>query len=101
MMKNYYVSVQAGTIMERQEDGPYEFEIIATKEQVDQLQEIFEKMKTADNQSYWSSHIPFIPYHEDKENDAYDLHLKKAYQFIYEHGTEETKQHIESINILD
>lgn len=100
-MKTYYVSVQSLTIMERQGDGPYEFEINATKEQVDQLNEIFEKMKTADQQAYWSSHVPFIPYHEDKENDTYDLHLRNAYRLIYELGTEETKKHIESMNILD
>lgn len=100
-MKTYYVSVQAQRIMERQGDGPYEFEIIATKDQIDQLNEIFEKMKAADHMSYWSSHIPYIPYHEDPQNDAYDLHLKKAYRMIYELGTEETKQHIESMNILD
>ncbi len=100
-MKNtYYVSIQAMKIMEHKGDAAYEFEIIASPEEVEALKEIITHMANADHASYWIGHIPYIPYHLDKENDQYDRSLIDAYQMIYDLGTDETKNHITSMNIL-
>lgn len=100
MKNNYYVSIQAMRVMENKGDGAYEFEIEATPAEVEKLQSIFAQMANADQSAYWSAHIPYIPYHLDAENDRYDRALKNAYQVVYELGTDETKNHILAMNIL-
>lgn len=101
MRKKYYVSVQSKNILENQGDTPYEFEIEASPNEVEELKLIFEKMGNADHSAYWRTHIPGVPYHHDRDNDVYDSHMKEAYQLIYNVGTQETKDHISSMNIID
>jgi hypothetical protein len=98
--KTYYVSVQAGTVLENEGDAAFEFEISATPEEVDKLAEMFESAMEADHDAFWRAHTLAIPYHHDDENDTYDDSLKMIYQTIYELGTPETKRHIESMNVL-
>lgn len=98
--KTYYVSVQAGTVMNNQGDAAFEFEISATPEEVDKLAEMFETAMEADHDAYWRTHTLAIPYHHDDENDAYDASLEMIYQTIYELGTPETRQHIKQMRIL-
>jgi hypothetical protein len=98
--KTYYVSVQAQTVFENQGDSSYEFEIQADDQQIAGLIELFEEhlMDEEDNQIRMP--IPAVPYHHDIENDRYDYSLKKIYQALYDMGNPETRQHIESMNIL-
>jgi hypothetical protein len=98
--KRYYVSVQSKTIMEQQGDASYELEIEAASEELQKLNELFELMDEFDQKTYVRFQIPGIPYHHDRENDGYDYYLKEIYHFIYQTGTEETKNHILSMNIL-
>jgi len=97
--KKYYVSVQSRTIMERQGDAAYELEIEATPEELRQLQSLFEEMEASDQDAYFRTHFPGIPYHHDSENDRYDDSLKRVYRTLYSLGTEETKSHIAAMNV--
>ncbi|EJL43419.1 hypothetical protein BAG01nite_41170 [Brevibacillus agri] len=99
--KRYYVSVQAGTIMENQGDSGYEFEIEATDRQVHALKSLFEERTEYEFGTFLRGHVVAIPYHFDEENDQYDNCLKQIYSAIYECGTEETKQHIQSMGVLN
>ncbi|WP_256757898.1 hypothetical protein [Cohnella sp. WQ 127256] len=97
--QTYYVSVQSKTIMTQQGDAAYEFEIEATSEELQKLQELFVEMEDFDNRSYIRNQIPGIPYHHDSENDGYDYYLKEIYNTLHELGTEETRNHISSMNL--
>ncbi|MEK8128795.1 hypothetical protein WMW72_12850 [Paenibacillus filicis] len=99
--KKYYVSVQSRTIMQNQGDAAYELEIEATDEQVLQLQELFEEEEDFDIDSFIRVHSPSVPYHHDEANDGYDIVLTEIYRTLHHLGTEETKQHIESMQILN
>ncbi|GEB35670.1 MULTISPECIES: hypothetical protein [Brevibacillus] len=99
--KRYYVSVQAGTIMENQGDSAYEFEIEATDLQVHALKSLFEQRTETEFDTFIRGHALAVPYHFDAENDLYDDCLTQIYRAIYECGTEETKQHIQSMGILN
>lgn len=99
--KRYYISVQAGTILEKQGDAAYELEIEATPEEVDKLSEVFEELDNFDQASFTQAATSVtIAYHLDESNDGYDFYLNEAYSMIYDLGTEETKQHIKSMKIL-
>jgi len=96
----YYVSVQAGTIMQTQGEAAYELEIRATEEDVRKLRLIFESMNKIDFASHFRAMLPGIPYHFDSENDVYDEELRNVYGLLYELGTEETQKHIAGMGIL-
>lgn len=92
--KTYYVSVQAGTVLENEEDAAYEFEIVATEQEVENLMEQFGMLSDADNSTSLRAHMPGVPYHQDNEHDDYDRTLTEVYRTLYELGTEETKRTI-------
>ncbi|MBP1995147.1 hypothetical protein [Paenibacillus eucommiae] len=99
--KRYYVSVQAGTILENQGDASYELEIDATLDEVEKLREVFEEIYDFDQASgVQVASALAIAYHNDESNDGYDYYLKEAYAMISDLGTEETKRHIGEMNIL-
>lgn len=98
--KTYYVSVQSAAILEEQGAAAYEFEIEATDRDLRELEELFEQMDGDDKRSFWRAHTPFVQYHTDPPNDAYDENLCQVYQKLYDVGTQETKKHIESMGIL-
>ncbi|OPA81071.1 hypothetical protein BVG16_01645 [Paenibacillus selenitireducens] len=97
----YYVSVQSGSILKDQGAAAYEFEIMADQREADDLQHLLEMKMNADDRTYYRAHIPGIPYHIDPENDLYDHYLQQIYQLIYELGTEETKQAMAQMHVLE
>ncbi|MDF2962698.1 MAG: hypothetical protein K0S39_4433 [Paenibacillus sp.] len=99
--KTYYVAVGPGDILEPAHmHENFEFEIRATDEERDQLQELFEESQEAHDDTIARAVIPFREYHNDKENDAADYYLTQIYRKLHELGTPETRSHIESMNIL-
>ncbi|GAB2701523.1 hypothetical protein ACFQWB_05875 [Paenibacillus thermoaerophilus] len=99
--KRYYVSVQGKSVLEGQGDAAYEFEINATRAEVDQLQELMNDQWDADDASFFRAFIPGLPYHNDRANDAYDYTLREIYGLIHKLGTKQTKRTIESMGVLE
>lgn len=77
------------------------FTIFATEDEVEELRRIMDKIYDADIRSHIRAHIPFVPYHRDRSNDDYDDQYKEALTMIYQFGNNETKEHIDSMEILD
>ena len=100
MKKKYFVSVQNEAIFEEEGIENFEFEIMATEDDYEELQQMFTDGEQVDNSTFIKAHIPGVPYHNDPENDAYDDQLKRIYQKIHQLGTLETKEHIERMDIL-
>ena len=99
--KTYYIAVASGEILEPKDmSGNFEFEILASEEEIDQLQEMFEDSAEAQDDTAARAMIPVRDYHLDKENDAADYYLTEIYRKLHELGTPETKSHIESMNVL-
>ncbi|OEH92109.1 hydrolase [Bacillus solimangrovi] len=98
--KKYYVAVGPREISQVKDYALNQFEIEATDNEIAMLREVFDDAYSADWLSYWRAHIPYVQYHHDKENDMYDRDLMKAYQMIYELGSNETKEQIQEMGIL-
>lgn len=99
--KTYYIAVGSGEILEPEDvTGNFEFEILATEEEVDQLQEVFEELAMNEEDTAVRAMIPFREYHLDKENDVYDWNLTELYRMLHKLGTPDTKRHIEAMNVL-
>ncbi|ADU95333.1 hypothetical protein [Geobacillus sp. Y412MC52] len=98
--KTYYVSMAHGEISQLKTASPWDFQIEATDEEITQLREYFDQNYSTDWQAFWRTHVPYIQYHYDRENDAYDRTIVDIYKMIYELGNDEAKAHIRSMGIL-
>ncbi|AGK55301.1 MAG: hypothetical protein K0S25_1465 [Bacillus sp. (in: firmicutes)] len=98
--KTYYIALGTGEIMQSATDSPWNFKITATDDEIIQLREYFDQNYSTEWQNFFRAHVPYVQYHYDRENDAYDKTTEKIYKLIYDLGDEEAKQHIRSIGIL-
>ncbi|MFY4777266.1 hydrolase [Metabacillus sp. RGM 3146] len=98
--KTYYVSVGSGEISQSETASTWEFKIEATADEIVELRECFDQVNLASWQGFFRSHVPFMEYHYDKQNDEVDDMNLKVYRMIYVLGDEEAKEHIRSQNIL-
>jgi hypothetical protein len=98
--KPYYVSVQAGQILEDPQEAAYELEILANEEEYTRLREQFDELSSMDEaQAFHFVSHPYGSADEIEMNNGYDEIIKRIYKQIYEYGTETTRQHIESMGL--
>lgn len=97
--KTYYVAVGAKQVLADREAAAFEFAIRANDDEVHQLQELFEDIQDSDeDNAFHFSGSPTVS--DDPENDTYEALFQDIYRMIYRLGTDETKKHIEKMNIL-
>ncbi|MFD3448707.1 hypothetical protein ACFDTO_29430 [Microbacteriaceae bacterium 4G12] len=99
--RTYYISIARGEISQVKSANTYSFAIQATDEEIIKLREIFDQAYEADMRSFWRSHVPFLEYHHDPQNDAYDERLQEAYKMIYELGDHEAQELIAQMGIIN
>ncbi|GIP37931.1 hypothetical protein J31TS4_12110 [Paenibacillus sp. J31TS4] len=97
--KPYYISVNTNEIMDDPTAFTYQFEILASQDDIDKLQELFEDTAEAEQASAWGALTLTSNLEEEYERD-YDYNLQQVYAMLHELGTPETRRHIESMNIL-
>ncbi|MFF2887180.1 hypothetical protein [Paenibacillus sp. NPDC057967] len=99
--KTFYVSVQAGQILEDQGAAAYELEIHANEDQVNLLRELFEELSSMDEaQTFHFAGSPYSPNNDESLNGAYDDIISRIYKLLHECGTSDTKHHIESMELF-
>jgi len=99
--KTFYVSLTTGEVSQIPYQNNDDFVIHATDADVRQLRSKFDAMDDAGLRSFVRAHVPIVPYHHDSANDDYDYSMHEALQMIYNLGDEATKEHIESMGVLD
>jgi hypothetical protein len=98
--KTYYIDVGTGQILSNASSSTWSFQIQATDEEITQLRELFNQNYSTEWKNFFRSHVPFVEYHNDKENDSYDRTIQQIYGMLYKLGDPEAKKHIESMSIL-
>ncbi|OMP66370.1 hypothetical protein [Domibacillus epiphyticus] len=98
--KTYYVDLNSESILDKPIDSP-SFVIKANDQEISVLKRVFEEKYEAELETYVRSHIPYLEYHHDPENDHYDGAQQIIYAIIYHLGDEEAKQHIKGMGILN
>lgn len=98
--KKLYVTVETGEILEDQTAATYQFVIEANEQERRKLEELFEIAHDAEMNTILPAMTLAVAYHDDPENHEYDGALMNIYKELHQLGTEETRQHIESMNIL-
>jgi hypothetical protein len=94
----YYVNVESGEILPVKTASTFQFEISASDEDVRKLENKFEEIDSAATDTFVRSHVPYVPYSNDPDNDRYDQKLREAYQIIHDLGQEETRRFIETMS---
>ncbi|MEH7250976.1 hydrolase [Neobacillus niacini] len=98
--KTYYIDVGHGQISQSSTASTWSFKIQANDEEITQLRELFDQNYTIEWKNFFRAHVPYVQYHYDRENDAYDNTIEQVYGMIYTLGDDEAKSHIESMEIL-
>ncbi len=98
--KNYYIDVGTGGISQSATSSTYSFKIQANDEEITELRELFDQNYSTEWKNFWRAHVPYLEYHHDRQNDAYDKTIQQVYGMIHKLGDIQAKQHIESMNIL-
>jgi hypothetical protein len=100
--KTYYVTVD-GTIHEEQllDDAPYDYAIEASDEEIQALQSLFDETYDHDWHTFVEAHLPYKTEKRQQASLEVDENVREIYKMIYQLGTEETKQSIASLGLLD
>ncbi|SDC25037.1 hypothetical protein SAMN02799630_00912 [Paenibacillus sp. UNCCL117] len=99
--KTYYITVGSGEILEPAAvTGNFEFEIEASQEDIDKLQELFEDKEDEEQDTAIAGLTPYRQLSDDEENDAYDWTLTEIYMLLHRLGTPETRRQIEAMRVL-
>ncbi|SDM29202.1 hydrolase [Bacillus sp. OK048] len=98
--KTYYIDVGHGQISQSSTASTWNFKIQANDVEITQLRELFDQNYTIEWKNFFRAHVPYVQYHYDRENDAYDNTIEQVYGMIYTLGDDEAKRHIESMEIL-
>lgn len=98
--QTYYVDVGTGMISRNATGSTWSYKIEANDHEITQLRELFDQNYSTEWKNFFRAHVPFVPYHHDRENDAYDNTIQQVYGLLHQLGDDEVKQHIESMNIL-
>lgn len=99
--KRYFVTIDTQEIRETSiPDGNIEYEIIASKNEIKELRELFSQKD--DNAKKAVEYIgkPFDEWGADEERESYDQYLINVYKRIYKLGTEDTKDKINKLGII-
>ncbi len=92
-----FVSVTNQQIYPVAHVSPWEYEIEIDKEVVPVFQLIFNQMGNLEFDNFLRSHLPYVPYHYDKNNHTLDLRTMKLYALIHEYTDESSKRFIEGL----
>jgi hypothetical protein len=99
--KPYYIDIGTGEISQSATSSTWNYRIEASDDEIIQLREYFDQNYSTEWQNFFRAHVPFVQYHQDRENDTYDKTMKEVYRMIHELGDDEAKKHIESMGILN
>lgn len=100
--KSYFVAVDFKEIREMSiPDNEIEFEILATRKEVKELEELFRDTRKDGKKAAEYLGKPFDEWGADDKRLNYDEHLIKIYRFIYGVGTPETKEKIEQLKLFN
>ena len=92
-----YVSVSNRKIYAYPSESPWEFEITTTQEMIPVFYRLFDQLNYADIKCFWRAHVPIRLYHQDRENDMYDIKMKKVYALIHEFCDKDSQKFIEQL----
>lgn len=92
-----YVSVTDQRIYHYPDDAPWEYKVDVQREYIPIFKRLFEQTNELEFQNFLRAHLPYVPYHNDRNNHLIDLRTQKVYALIHEFSDQPTKAFIEKL----
>lgn len=92
-----YVSITDQRVFHSPHDSPWEFEVEVERPFIAIFHRLFNQMNDLEFRNFLRAHLPYIPYHFDRNNHDIDVRTKKIYAIIHEFSDEPTKRFIEAL----
>jgi len=92
-----YVSVVHQQVYHQPHDSPWEYEVDVPNEYVPIFHRLFTQMDRLEFRNFLRAHLPYVPYHYDKDNHDIDKRTMKVYALIHEFTDDTSKQFIEKL----
>lgn len=92
-----YVSVVNQQVQTDPYASPWEYKVEITKEAYPIFERLFAQTDRLEFRNFLRSHLPYIPYHYDRDNSEIDRRTMKVYALIHEYTDEESKRFIEKL----
>ncbi|KXH86902.1 transposase [Sporosarcina sp. HYO08] len=92
-----YVSVKDQQVYQYPDDSPWEYAVEIPRAYIPIFSRLFEQMNQLEFRNFFRSHLPYIPYHYDRDNHEIDKRSAKVYALIHEFTDEESKRVIEKL----
>lgn len=90
----YYVSVQGRSLLEDQGAAAYEWSIVATPEEADQVSHLLEQLDEKETSSFLAFTYPWPDSPEEEVNASYQSVVDALYREIFRLGTPETREQL-------
>ncbi|MBY0223232.1 transposase [Sporosarcina sp. FSL W7-1283] len=92
-----YVSVTNQQVLIDPHASPWEYKVEVSKEAYPVFERLFAQMDRLEFRNFLRSHLPYIPYHYDRDNHDIDRRMMKVYALIHEYTDDESKRFIEKL----
>lgn len=92
-----YVSVMHQQIYHHPDDSPWEYEVNVDREYIPIFHRLFTQVDVLEFRNFLRAHLPYIPYHYDRDNHEIDKRTMKVYALIHEFTDEKSKRFIEKL----
>jgi hypothetical protein len=92
-----YVSVVNQQVYYQPDDSPWEYEVEVTSEYLPVFHRLFTQMNQLEFRNFLRAHLPYVPYHYDKDNHDIDTRTMKVYALIHEFTDDKSKRFIEKL----
>lgn len=106
MKKKYYVTMDigpnSGVIRDQMDenDATYDFEIMASEDEVRQLEKLFSDTTATDFRTFVKAVTPFRTQARQQESKKEDEQIDRIYRMIYELGTVKTRQKMQMCGLV-
>ncbi|WP_339848450.1 hypothetical protein MKY42_03035 [Paenibacillus sp. FSL W7-1088] len=97
--KHYYVSV-THNLIEQTKNESTPFEVMVNDEQLNRLKDLMKVLEDEDAYTLQRAPVPYKSADHDEATEQFSDGMTLLYTFLYDHGTSDTRQAIESMNVL-
>lgn len=92
-----YVSIVNQKVYSHPDDSLWEYEVEVPQQYVKVFNGLFDQTAELEWRNFLRAHLPYIPYHNDRDNHEIDLRTQKVYALIHEFTDTKSKRFIEEL----
>lgn len=92
-----YVSVTDQRVYHHPDDSLWDYEVRIPRQYIPIFHALFRQTSELEFRNFLRAHLPYVPYHYDRDNHDIDVRTQMVYALIHEFTDNESKQFIEQL----